>query len=234
MQIRNRLFLLSGGCFGQLGNVYGVAYENGWLLFDCGSPASYETICRNIDYWNTGSGKVTHVFLTHGHDDHAGTAARFQKEGAEIIIGAEDAEMLERGYFGESSPFQNHVMPSCKADRQMENDGIFWIGDVCIKAYHMPGHTDGSYIYLVEVSNEKYLFTGDMFICDGEKGDIARIWWKGDLSYSSEKLGRSFERLWKMKLMPDVVAGGHMNPRMGDDAGQMIMLAYKEYLLSHR
>lgn len=73
-----------------------------------------------------------------------------------------------------------------------------------------------------------------MFVCDGEEGNEALIWWKGDLTYSGEKLQKSFARLWAMDLKPDVVAGGHGNPRIGKDASEMIMIAYREFLKNHR
>ena len=234
MKIRNDLYLLSGGIYGELGNVYGVRYDNGCILFDCGREKSYRTIIENLRYWGIDEKSVTHVFVTHGHDDHGGSAALFQKNGSNIIVGREDAYMMQQGNFGKESPFTNHTMPSCKPDVLLDGDQVIQIGNITVKAYHMPGHTDGSYIYLAETAEGSYLFTGDMFVCDGEEGDQALIWWKGDLTYSSEKLGKSFARLWAMDLQPDVVAGGHGNPRIGKDAGDMIMIAYKEYLKNHR
>ena len=73
-----------------------------------------------------------------------------------------------------------------------------------------------------------------MFSCDGEKGDQASVWWKGDMNYSSQKLGESFKRLWGMELSPTVILGGHGNPRIGAEAKSMIMAAYKDYLLNCR
>lgn len=234
MKIRKDLYLLSGGYYGQLGNVYGIKYEEGCILFDCGREKSYQTIVENLSYWGMDEGSVTHVFLTHGHDDHGGSAAQFQKNGSKIIVGREDAYMMEQGSFGKDSPFQNHVMPCCSPDVLLEGDQEIKIGSITVRAYHMPGHTDGSCIYLAETAEGSYLFTGDMFICDGEEGNEALIWWKGDLTYSGEKLQKSFARLWSMNLKPDVVAGGHGNPRIGRDAGEMIMIAYKEFLKNHR
>ena len=234
MKIRNDLYLLSGGYYGQLGNVYGIRYDNGCILFDCGRENSYQTIVENLRYWGMDENSVTHVFVTHGHDDHGGSASLFQKHGSKIIVGREDAYMMEQGNFGKESPFLNHVMPSCSPDVFLEGDQEIKIGNVTVRAYHMSGHTDGSYIYLAETAEGSYLFTGDMFVCDGEEGNEALIWWKGDLTYSGEKLQKSIARLWAMDLKPDVVAGGHGNPRIGKDAGEMIMIAYREFLKNHR
>ena len=51
MKIRNHCYLVSGGVYGQLGNVWMVSHEEGCVLFDCGAPASYETIVENLAYW---------------------------------------------------------------------------------------------------------------------------------------------------------------------------------------
>ena len=224
MKIRNDLYLLSGGYYGQLGNVYGIRYDNGCILFDCGREKSYQTIVENLRYWGMNENSVT----------HGGSASLFQKHGSKIIVGREDAYMMEQGNFGKESPFLNHTMPCCSPDVLLEGDQKIKIGNVTVRAYHMPGHTDGSYIYLAETTEGSYLFTGDMFVCDGEEGNEALIWWKGDLTYSGEKLQKSFARLWAMDLKPDVVAGGHGNPRIGKDAGEMIMIAYREFLKNHR
>lgn len=234
MKIRNKLFYVSGGLYGQLGNVYAVGHAEGYFLIDCGTPAAYDTILENLRYWGISEKEITHVLLTHGHDDHAGTAAKFQELGAKILVGRSDSFMLESGDFGKESPFQNHTMPPCRADVLFDADTHMCIGGVDIDAYAMPGHTDGFMIYDVKLGDDRVLFTGDFFFCDGERGDLAFTGWKGDMSYSGEKLGNSFKRLWEMQLAPTIILGGHGNPRIGKDAKDLIMIAYKYYLVHNR
>ena len=64
-------------------------------------------------------------------------------------------------------------MPVCIPDNLIEKDCVINIGDLTIKVITVPGHTDGSVLYYLEKDDEKWLFTGDMFCCEGEKGDIA-------------------------------------------------------------
>ena len=234
MKLKNNLYLLSGGVYGQLGNVLAVKHEEGCFLVDCGNPGSFHTIVENLNYWGLSEREVTHVLLTHGHDDHAGTSNMFQKLGAEIVVGKEDSYMLRQGNFGKESPFANHQMPCCEPDTLIDKDTHLSIGGVEIDVFAMPGHTNGTRLYYVYADNERILFSGDMFNCDGEKGDIARTWWMGDMNYDGKKLGESFARLWAMDLNPTVIIGGHGNPRMGDQAKDLIMTAYKYYLLNHR
>lgn len=234
MKIRNNLFYLSGGLYGQLGNVYAFKHDNGYGLVDAGTPASYEKIVENLNYWGISEKEVTHVLLTHGHDDHAGSASYFQALGARIILGKEDNYMLQLGNFSKESPFANHQMPKCSADILIEEDTHMTIGGVEIDVYTMPGHTDGFLVYYIKLDNDYVLFSGDMFYCDGEKGDIAYTGWKGDMNYNSEKLGNSFMKLWNLDLSPTVVLGGHGNPRIGQEAKDQIMIAYKYYLINNR
>lgn len=234
MRIRNRLPYVSGGLYGQLGNVYAIQHDEGCVLIDAGTPDAFDTIVRNLRYWGIDPHDVTHVFCTHGHDDHAGSVKKFQNLGSKIIVGKPDAYMLEQGNFGPSSPFLNHQMPCCTPDCLLEGDTHWSIGGVSIDAYAMPGHTDGSYLYVAGVDEDTILFTGDMFFCDGERGDVAKTGWQGDMSYNSMRLGDSFARLWSLGLSPTVVLGGHGNPRIGTDANSQIMIAYKYYLLNNR
>ena len=44
----------------------------------------------------------------------------------------------------------------------------------------------------------------------------------------------SFQRLWKLQLHADIVAGGHGIPVIGGHADQIIMLAYKYAMLNNR
>lgn len=205
MKINDRIYWISGGPWGYLGNAYAIKHSNGYVLVDTGSPEALDVIVKNLKYWNIDENKITHVLITHAHDDHTGCAHYFQKCGAKIVMGKEDAKMLEDGHLGEYSPCTNHVMPACKADILIDKDEILQIGDLEFEILCLPGHTDGKW------------------------GEFTRTGWKGDLSYNSKKLGESFERLYKLKEEPDLALAGHGIPRFGKEA-EVIRLAYKYYL----
>lgn len=234
MKIKENLYYVSGGLYGQLGNVYAMKHAHGYILIDCGTPSAYDQIVKNLKYWHIDECDITHVLLTHGHDDHAGTAYAFQRLGAKIIIGSEDQYMLQQGHFGKESPYQNHQMPACKADIQITEDTHITINDLEIDIIKMPGHTNGTLLYYISVEDDNILFTGDMFYSDGEKGDLAFTGWKGDLNYNSKLLGESFSKLWNLALSPTILLGGHGNPRIGEGAKDTIMHAYKYYLTNNR
>lgn len=234
MKIRNNLFIVSGGTYGKLGNAYVVQHDAGYILIDSSVPGAQETIVSNLQYWGIDENKITHVLLTHGHDDHAGCAAYFQKKGAKICIGAPDATMLIEGNFGSESPQTHHVMPPCVPDVTYTDDTAFDIENLHVQVYMMPGHTDGTVLYYIDVDGEKILFSGDMFYPDGETGALAFTGWKGDMTYSGEKLNESFAKLWQLDLKPTIVVGGHGIVRIGLDASDVIKTAYKYCLMNNR
>ena len=133
MKINDRIYWISGGPWGYLGNAYAIKHSNGYVLVDTGSPEALDVIVKNLKYWNIDENKITHVLITHAHDDHTGCAHYFQKCGAKIVMGKEDAKMLEDGHLGEYSPCTNHVMPACKADILIDKDEILQIGELIMK-----------------------------------------------------------------------------------------------------
>lgn len=234
MQIRKKLYMVSGGPYGKLGNAWLVQHDEGYLLIDCGNPGAKETIQANLRHWDIAEEQITHVLMTHGHDDHAGCAAWLQTLGAKIYVGAADAPLLINGNFGPDSPQTNHVMPSCTPDGTFTQDTMLEIGGLSIDVYMMPGHTDGTVLYFLQLDDDRVLFTGDMFYTDGETGAEAYTGWKGDMTYSGEKLGHSFAKLWKLDLKPTIIVGGHGTPRIGSNAYESIRIAYKYWMLNNR
>lgn len=234
MNIRKHLYLVSGGVYGKLGNVYVITHHDGYVMIDCGSYHALDTIKTNLAYWNIDETKITHVLMTHGHDDHAGCAAYYQEIGAKIVVGKEDSIYLKRGNFGVESPYLNHSQPPCIPDIELSEDTLLTISNLEIQVYTMPGHTNGSLLYMLFLDGEQIIFTGDMFYADGEKGDLAFTGWKGDMKYSPTILGESFKKLWALQLSPFIVAGGHGTPIIGSHAKDSIMIAYKYYMLNNR
>ena len=54
------------------------------------------------------------------------------------------------------------------------------------------------------------------------------------MAYDGARLLESFQKLWRLQLHPDMVAGGHGIPVIGSHADQIIMLAYKYAMLNNR
>ena len=60
-------------------------------------PGSYKKLCENLLSEGIAPTELGAVLLTHGHADHAGTAAEFLDEGVPVLLGAGDLPLAERG-----------------------------------------------------------------------------------------------------------------------------------------
>jgi glyoxylase-like metal-dependent hydrolase (beta-lactamase superfamily II) len=152
-------------------NVYVVEQNGKRLMIDAGNPgdeAEYERILRQH---GIEPGSIDYLLLTHGHGDHAGTAAWFQKtHGATVIGGRGDQELIDRG--GRSSELcptsllarairwsrSGVVYPRFVLDRPL--DGPLDLAELGMAGLVLPwpGHTPGSLIAVFG----SHVFVGDL------------------------------------------------------------------------
>ena len=57
MKINDRIYWISGGPWGYLGNAYAIKHSNGYVLVDTGSPEALDVIVKNLKYWNIDENK---------------------------------------------------------------------------------------------------------------------------------------------------------------------------------
>jgi glyoxylase-like metal-dependent hydrolase (beta-lactamase superfamily II) len=85
-------------------NVY-IVRQEGTLLIDTGIPGSEEAIISAFEKADISKYDLWLILLTHGHGDHAGSAARLRElTGAKIIVHEKDAGMLRTGTQGPLVP----------------------------------------------------------------------------------------------------------------------------------
>lgn len=101
--------------------------------------------------------KVKYILLTHGHFDHVmGVNSMKKALGAEVLINQKDEKQLEMtqtilrtfGIFIDKNP---------EYDRYIDKNTKLKIGDIPIKIFETPGHTEGGLCYLIDGK----LFSGD-------------------------------------------------------------------------
>lgn len=88
---------------------------------------------------------------THGHWDHVRAwEALADEDGWEVWGHRGDAELFPR-----------------PCDRWLEDGEVLHVGDLRIEVLHVPGHTPGSLLYLVQGAERPHLFTGDTLFPGG-------------------------------------------------------------------
>jgi glyoxylase-like metal-dependent hydrolase (beta-lactamase superfamily II) len=100
---------------------------------------------------------VKYIINTHGHFDHVGANKKMKGvTGAEILIHAADADMLEQISIA-SRAFGMSVEDSPPADRTIAEGDKITFGDITLNVIHTPGHSLGG----ISLSTDGVVFVGD-------------------------------------------------------------------------
>lgn len=189
-------------------NIYLVERDGKRLMIDAGNPgdeAAIEEMMRSVDFPPE---SVDFLILTHGHLDHAGTAAYFQSRfGIQIIGGSGDELMFSKG---EQQPLCSTSPLAVAIDLGLRGKTYsLFEADILVDASYdlqqlgitgnllpMPGHTTGTLL----VSFDDVVFVGDLirgdvyrptvptrhfFMCDlsGNDRDIRQLLTRKDLTH---------------------------------------------------
>ena len=133
------------------------AGEGRVALIDAGNDETGQAILAELSRRGLSRENVSHILLTHGHPDHIAAIGLFPN--AEIL--ALDAEVpLIEGRTGARGPLPRlfPVRPTgVKVGRPLRDGETVTVGDVSVRVFAVPGHTEGSAAYLVN----GVLFVGD-------------------------------------------------------------------------
>ena len=134
-------------------------------LIDAGSGNGMQRLFENIAQVLPETVPIQYLFLTHCHFDHTGGAEHVRKRyGCKVAAHELDAVYLESGdsvvtaaswYGGGMNPLSvdhNITGPQQKIP----------VGSGEITAYHCPGHSPGSVVYLAEIDSQRVLFGQDI------------------------------------------------------------------------
>ncbi|PWV97626.1 glyoxylase-like metal-dependent hydrolase (beta-lactamase superfamily II) [Hoeflea marina] len=121
--------------------------------------------------------KITAIWLTHGHIDHAGGADELREKLGVRIIGPHEADLpLLSGLEQQAKMFNmdgdvRNVIP----DTWLKDGDTVSFGDHHFEVYHTPGHAPGHVIYFNRVQNFAHLgdvlFSGSVGRTDLPGGD---------------------------------------------------------------
>lgn len=210
MRLTNHVYLLSGFAYGLHPNVYGIDTPEGVVIIDTGlNQEDMQCVDKRLQQWGLASKPILAVLITHAHFDHAGNAYAFRERGAVICAGDGDAQGIVAGddrtiAYSYSMPF-----PACPVDTILHDGDVLRYGGLTIACIHVPGHSQGSMAYDVQVDGQQVMFTGD-FIQAKENGQVPKLGFSGSIDYDPKAYMASLKKI--RKWVPDIVLGGHHQP----------------------
>lgn len=119
------------------------------LLFDGGLPQSAEPILANIRKLGFDPARISTIFLSHAHFDHAGGVNAIQRySGARVLTSSAGAAALRRGDLlpddpQYDQPRENRAFPAVGDVVEVEDGAQHVGGDATIRGVFTPGHTPG-------------------------------------------------------------------------------------------
>ena len=119
---------------------YLLTYDNQAILID---PAESSSLLKMIRDQNV---RLSHILITHHHQDHIGGVAKLKKDTSCEVIGPND-ERID------------------KLDKKVYDQENFTIGPIEFRVIATPGHTKTHIVYYLE--KEKILFSGDVLFSAG-------------------------------------------------------------------
>ncbi len=146
-----------------------VETSHGPILFETGPYSTFPTLKSAIQKAGFQIEDIKHVFLTHIHLDHAGSAWAMAKLGAQIYVHPKGARHLanperlmasaKRIYKDQMDSLWGKMEPIDENKITILEDGqIIEIGDRKIISHHTPGHA----IHHIAYQIQKIIFTGDV------------------------------------------------------------------------
>ncbi len=209
MSISKHVYQVGGAGFTSPGDaaIYLVIGNAGAALIDAGCGGMLDRLLKNIESCGVMPSDIRYLLLTHCHYDHTGGAAELRDRlPCQIVAHAADAVYLEAGdsevtaaswYGARLEPFtvDHHIMTSPED---------FIVGDLTITAWHMPGHSPGSVVYMMGDDGQKVCFGQDVH------GPIDRRLLSNRADYR-----KSLLRL--MEMEPDILCEGHFGVFHGKD-----------------
>jgi glyoxylase-like metal-dependent hydrolase (beta-lactamase superfamily II) len=204
--------------------------DDAYVIVDAGFRSSAQAIVAQAEAL-CAPGSVTHVLLTHAHPDHTGAAGELASRlGATLAAGRADCIEDAAGNVWLSQRDRDRWTPVRKLIRRVFGrrggarpiavglpiDGELQLAPG-LRALPVPGHTPGTYCYVVEQA--EVVFTGDLFISHSDGLARTLPGTNADDAEYLETLRRFAARA------PDSACPGHGYPVLGGFAGQLRELA---------
>jgi len=188
------------------------------VLIDVGTGLYSASLDKDLQTQGSSLESITDIVLTHCHIDHIGGVIPLLESGSpKLYLHRAEAEPINNGDMSHTLGDTFGVdLPPFKVDVMLEEGDLIDFGDVKLKVFHTPGHSEGSIVMQVEDSG--ILFTGDTLFPGGSFGRVDFP------SGSPEKLVESLKRISEMDF--EIGLPGHMNA-MKHNARRSALTSYQ-------
>jgi glyoxylase-like metal-dependent hydrolase (beta-lactamase superfamily II) len=158
-------------------NLFFFPCDGGYLQIDTGYKNEYEKYKQNLEQLTIALSEITHLLLTHHHDDHTGFVQNLLEDsGAQLIVHKNALPFIQKGTVDDVEAYANwcirllgagfFLLHDCayppisvrKTDSILEGDSSL-LQDIGIEGHilHTPGHTTDS----ISVIVKENAFVGD-------------------------------------------------------------------------
>ncbi|HMF42247.1 MAG TPA: MBL fold metallo-hydrolase [Polyangia bacterium] len=146
--------------------VYAAKVGNKVILFDAGADPEARPIDAALGWLHAGRSDVTDVFFSHGHGDHTAGASSLGR--VRTRVGSGDLALAEKKVPPEALAGRLFTLamsfPAITATDPLTGAATIDVGEGAdakkVKAFPIPGHTQGSYAFLYD----GVLFVGDAMV----------------------------------------------------------------------
>ena len=188
-------------------NIYFYSKDGHMIMIDAGY--NYDRLAEKMQWLGINSKDIKEILVTHQDTDHVGAIEQGSDElfrDATIYIGNIENEYLEgrkhRKVFWGLTTLPQVIIDNPKI--LIEDGQIFYIGNIKIEAFLVPGHTWGHLVYLVD---DCYLFTGDTLWLGADGGYAFLNTLAEDRKLQCQSLQRLKEILVKRNLQLKIITG---------------------------
>jgi glyoxylase-like metal-dependent hydrolase (beta-lactamase superfamily II) len=176
-------------------------------LIDAGCGNGHDKLVDNIAAVLPPTAEIEYLLLTHCHYDHTGGAAAVKEQyGCSIVAHYLDAAYLEKGDndVTAASWYGTHLDPLTVDYKIRRTKETINIGSGEIMAYHCPGHSPGSLVFVADLDSTRVLFGQDVH------GPL-------DPSLLSDRKDYMKSLKFMLGLNADILCEGHFGVYQGKD-----------------
>ena len=188
-------------------NIYFYTKDGYTIMIDAGY--NYDRLAEKMQWLNINPKDIKEILITHQDTDHVGAIEKGSDglfSESTIYIGKIENEYLE-GRKRRKVFWGLYTLPQVHMDHKkvLIDDGqVFYIGNIKIEAFLVPGHTWGHLVYLID---DTYLFTGDTIWFGADGGYAFLNTLAEDRKLQMKSLKRLEEILRKRKVKLKIITG---------------------------